>query len=43
MPTWPLCCAVEMWDLVESYGALKRRAGKLDFVDLLIWPVIWFA
>ena len=26
----------EMWDLVESYDALKRRAGKLDFVDLLI-------
>ncbi|HEX6897475.1 MAG TPA: UvrD-helicase domain-containing protein, partial [Bryobacteraceae bacterium] len=26
----------EMWDLVERYGALKRRAGKLDFVDLLI-------
>src|ERR1700693_4751291 len=26
----------EMWDLVESYEALKRRAGKLDFVDLLI-------
>jgi ATP-dependent helicase/nuclease subunit A len=27
---------VEMWDLVESYGQQKRRAGKLDFVDLLI-------
>ena len=26
----------EMWDLVTSYDALKRRAGKLDFVDLLI-------
>ena len=26
----------EMWELVESYDALKRRAGKLDFVDLLI-------
>ena len=26
----------EMWDLVERYGALKRRAGKLDFVDLLL-------
>ena len=26
----------EMWDLVERYDALKRRAGKLDFVDLLI-------
>ena len=26
----------EMWDLVERYDALKRAAGKLDFVDLLI-------
>jgi len=26
----------EMWDLVERYDALKQRAGKLDFVDLLI-------
>ncbi len=26
----------EMWDLVERYDQLKRRAGKLDFVDLLI-------
>lgn len=26
----------EMWDLVERYDALKRRAGKLDFVDLLL-------
>ncbi len=26
----------EMWDLVEKYDAMKRRAGKLDFVDLLI-------
>lgn len=26
----------EMWALVEGYGALKRRAGKLDFVDLLL-------
>jgi ATP-dependent exoDNAse (exonuclease V) beta subunit len=26
----------EMWDLVKSYDDLKRRAGKLDFVDLLI-------
>ena len=26
----------EMWDLVERYGVLKRRAGKLDFVDLLL-------
>jgi len=26
----------EMWDLVERYGALKQRAGKLDFVDLLL-------
>lgn len=26
----------EMWDLVESYDDLKRRAGKLDFLDLLI-------
>ncbi len=26
----------EMWDLVERYDTLKRRAGKLDFVDLLI-------
>ena len=26
----------EMWELVESYDALKRRAGKLDFVDLLV-------
>ena len=26
----------EMWELVESYDSLKRRAGKLDFVDLLI-------
>jgi ATP-dependent helicase/nuclease subunit A len=26
----------EMWDLVERYNELKRRAGKLDFVDLLI-------
>jgi ATP-dependent exoDNAse (exonuclease V) beta subunit len=25
-----------MWDLVESYDRLKRGAGKLDFVDLLI-------
>jgi ATP-dependent exoDNAse (exonuclease V) beta subunit len=27
---------VEMWDLVEQYGQLKRRAGKLDFSDLLL-------
>src|ERR1700730_7168934 len=26
----------EMWQLVVQYDALKRRAGKLDFVDLLI-------
>ncbi len=26
----------EMWDLVVRYDDLKRRAGKLDFVDLLI-------
>jgi ATP-dependent exoDNAse (exonuclease V) beta subunit len=26
----------EMWDLVEQYDQLKRRAGKLDFVDLLL-------
>ena len=26
----------EMWDLVERYDGLKRRAGKLDFVDLLL-------
>ncbi len=26
----------EMWDLVLRYDALKRRAGKLDFVDLLL-------
>jgi ATP-dependent helicase/nuclease subunit A len=26
----------EMWDLVVRYDQLKRRAGKLDFVDLLI-------
>ena len=26
----------EMWDLVERYDSLKRRAGKLDFVDLLL-------
>ncbi|HEY6391985.1 MAG TPA: UvrD-helicase domain-containing protein [Bryobacteraceae bacterium] len=26
----------EMWDLVVRYDELKRRAGKLDFVDLLI-------
>ncbi len=26
----------EMWDLVERYDQLKRRAGKLDFVDLLL-------
>jgi ATP-dependent helicase/nuclease subunit A len=26
----------EMWDLVEQYNQLKRRAGKLDFVDLLL-------
>jgi len=26
----------EMWDLVEQYDRLKRRAGKLDFVDLLL-------
>jgi len=26
----------EMWELVVQYDALKRRAGKLDFVDLLI-------
>jgi len=26
----------EMWDLVEHYDQLKRRAGKLDFVDLLL-------
>ena len=26
----------EMWDLVESYNQMKRRAGKLDFLDLLI-------
>ena len=26
----------EMWALVEDYDDLKRRAGKLDFVDLLI-------
>ena len=25
-----------MWDLVEQYDQLKRRAGKLDFVDLLL-------
>ncbi len=27
---------VEMWDVVARYDAQKRRAGKLDFVDLLI-------
>src|SRR4029077_17085112 len=26
----------EMWDLVKQYDQLKRRAGKLDFVDLLL-------
>jgi ATP-dependent helicase/nuclease subunit A len=26
----------EMWDLVKRYDMLKRRAGKLDFVDLLL-------
>jgi len=26
----------EMWDLVDEYDRLKRRAGKLDFVDLLL-------
>lgn len=26
----------EMWDLVSHYDQLKRRAGKLDFVDLLL-------
>jgi ATP-dependent exoDNAse (exonuclease V) beta subunit len=26
----------EMWDLVLQYDQLKRRAGKLDFVDLLL-------
>jgi ATP-dependent exoDNAse (exonuclease V) beta subunit len=26
----------EMWDLVERYDQLKRRSGKLDFVDLLL-------
>lgn len=26
----------EMWDLVERYDQLKRRAGKLDFLDLLM-------
>jgi ATP-dependent exoDNAse (exonuclease V) beta subunit len=26
----------EMWDLVQHYDHLKRRAGKLDFVDLLL-------
>jgi len=26
----------EMWDLVLRYDQLKRRAGKLDFVDLLL-------
>jgi len=26
----------EMWDLVNHYDQLKRRAGKLDFVDLLL-------
>ncbi len=26
----------EMWELVEEYDELKRRSGKLDFVDLLI-------
>lgn len=26
----------EMWSLVESYNDMKRRAGKLDFLDLLI-------
>jgi ATP-dependent helicase/nuclease subunit A len=26
----------ELWGLVERYDALKRRAGKLDFVDLLL-------
>jgi ATP-dependent helicase/nuclease subunit A len=26
----------EMWDLVKSYDEMKRRAGKLDFLDLLI-------
>lgn len=26
----------EMWDLVDRYQQLKRRSGKLDFVDLLI-------
>ncbi len=25
-----------MWDLVGQYDQLKRRAGKLDFVDLLL-------
>ncbi len=26
----------EMWDLVEGYNQRKHRAGKLDFVDLLL-------
>lgn len=26
----------EMWELAAQYDALKRRAGKLDFLDLLI-------
>jgi ATP-dependent helicase/nuclease subunit A len=26
----------EMWTLVQRYDSLKRRAGKLDFVDLLL-------
>jgi ATP-dependent helicase/nuclease subunit A len=27
---------IEMWDVVTRYSALKQRAGKLDFVDLLL-------
>ena len=26
----------EMWELVDEYNQRKRRAGKLDFVDLLL-------
>ncbi|HEX5228422.1 MAG TPA: UvrD-helicase domain-containing protein, partial [Bryobacteraceae bacterium] len=26
----------EMWELVEEYSRLKRRSGKLDFLDLLL-------
>ncbi len=30
------CLFVELWGIVEEYEAIKKKSGKLDFLDLLL-------